>query len=123
MVFPIHGGYGGEAPSRLSDRVPRHGGAHPQNRQDAIFGHVAKILSRADSLQTPEDFAEKVRTKCIGYHVEHINGVLPWKQWLQTLPALSGINQTKWASDRGEEFQAGSKGRLTSAYGSIPSSF
>ena len=76
---------------------------HTHNRQDAIFGHVAKILSRADSLQTPEDFAERVRSKCSGYHVEHITGVLPWKQWLQMLPALSGINQTKWASDRGEE--------------------
>ena len=76
---------------------------HTHNRQDAIFGHVAKILSRADSLETPEDFAERVRSKCPGYHVEHITGVLPWKQWLQMLPALSGINQTKWATDRGEE--------------------
>ena len=46
---------------------------HTHNRQDAIFGHVAKILSRADSLQTPEDFAERVRSKmlwlpCGAYH-------------------------------------------------------
>ena len=64
---------------------------HTHNIQDQRFATAAAALSRADKLETPEDFVQRLRdgvqptNSDVQCHVEKIEAAYNWTEWLRVL--------------------------------------
>ena len=77
---------------------------HTHGRIDAYFATLARALARTNTLETPEDFVQRVKQTEKGLLVECIHAAYPWTEWIGQLPVnFSGHAQTRKALDRFEE--------------------
>lgn len=77
---------------------------HTHNRQDASFSHVATVLSKAQTLQDPQAFKERIEFNLMDYHVELLQAAMDFQAWLFPVGTrITGFNQTKEATKQNLE--------------------
>ena len=77
---------------------------HTHNRQDASSSHVATVLSKAQTLQDPQAFKERIEFDLMGCHVELLQAAMDFHAWLFPVGTrITGFTQAKEATKQNLE--------------------